>query len=354
MVGRIPVRNLWLLMLYASDCRHLLDSQMVGAEENPDELPDLVGELLANIVEHRLVRNLSSGYRSRQAVLNRVRGRIDLLTTERHQLLAKGKVACRFDELTVNTPRNRFVRAALEKIARLVKRREVAHQCYSLSVRLKNSGVFGNKPGRIELSADQIGRNDAQDRQMLALAQLAFDLAIPSEESGRHRLFAPEREERWVWQLFEKAVAGFFEVMLPSVEWQVRPGMKIFWPTRANSKGIDQILPTMRTDIVLENYTQSRRIVIDTKFTGILKKGYFDKMRLSSGYIYQIYAYIRSQELENDAMSMTSTGVLLHPAIGQMVDESVIIQNHLFRFMTVDLAGTALEIRNQLLRVIEI
>ena len=49
-------------------------------------------------------------------MLNRVRGRIDLLNTEKHQLLERGKVACQFDELTINTARNRFVRAALEAI----------------------------------------------------------------------------------------------------------------------------------------------------------------------------------------------------------------------------------------------
>ena len=61
--------------------------------------------VLAHAVEERLRRNLSSGFREREAELIRVRGRIDLLNTERHQLLARGKVACRFEELTIDTPR---------------------------------------------------------------------------------------------------------------------------------------------------------------------------------------------------------------------------------------------------------
>ena len=115
-VGRIPVRNLWLLMFYASDLFRMLGRDNLAYEDNPDELPNLVAEILAHAVEKRQRRQLSLGYRRRNAVISRVRGRIDVLTTARRQLLSRGRVACRFDELTINTPRNRFVRAALEKI----------------------------------------------------------------------------------------------------------------------------------------------------------------------------------------------------------------------------------------------
>ena len=103
-VGRIPVRNLWLLMLYASDLFRSHGKGGAGLEENPDDLPDLVAEILAHTVEERQRRRLSLGYRTREAALNRVRGRIDLLATERRRLLSRGLVACRFDELTIDTP----------------------------------------------------------------------------------------------------------------------------------------------------------------------------------------------------------------------------------------------------------
>lgn len=102
-IGRIPVRNLWLLMLYASDLFRDLEKAKVTVEDNPDEIPDLVAEILCRRVERRIQRNLSYGYQSRDAVLGRMRGRIDLLKTERHRLLERGKVACRFHELTIDT-----------------------------------------------------------------------------------------------------------------------------------------------------------------------------------------------------------------------------------------------------------
>jgi len=81
-IGRIPVRNLWLLMLYASDLTRERGVFNAITEDDINDLPGLIARLLANAVEHRLRRNLTRGYRRREMVLTRVRGRIDVLTTE--------------------------------------------------------------------------------------------------------------------------------------------------------------------------------------------------------------------------------------------------------------------------------
>lgn len=78
-IGRIPVRNLWLLMLYASDLFRERGTGKVGLEDTPEDLPDLVAAILVRAVERRQRRRLSLGYRSREATLTRIRGSIDLL-----------------------------------------------------------------------------------------------------------------------------------------------------------------------------------------------------------------------------------------------------------------------------------
>jgi 5-methylcytosine-specific restriction enzyme subunit McrC len=188
---------------------------------------------------------------------------------------------------------------------------------------------------------------------MVAAARLAFDLALPTEAAGTNSLAMPEREEVWVRRLFEKAVGGFYRVVLNPLEWEIQRGGKLEWQIDHRTSGIDGILPGMVTDVVLTHRLAARRIVIDTKFTSILTKGWYQEATLRSGYIYQIYAYLRSQAGRGDALADNATGVLLHPAIGERVDEAVAIQGHLLRFATVDLAGTAAEMREQLLRVIQ-
>lgn len=349
-IGRIPVRNLWLLMLYASDLFRSRGSGKVGLEDSPDDLPDLVAEILAHAVEVRQRRHLSFGYRSRDAVVNRVRGRIDVLKTERHQLLSRGLVACRFDELTIDTPRNRFVRAALESVSRVVRRADIAHRCRSLAAGMKAMGVSGAPPTRAEMSADRIGRNDAADRFMVDAAKLAFDLALPTETIGTNVLLLPDREAVWVRRLFERAIGGFYDVVLSPQGWRVQRGGTMGWDIQHKTPGIDAILPTMRTDIVLDHAPSTRRIVIDTKFNSILTSGWYREESLRSGYVYQIYAYLRSQAGLGDNVADHASGLLLHPSVGNDVDETVTIQGHRIRFATVDLAAPHFEIREQLLK----
>jgi 5-methylcytosine-specific restriction enzyme subunit McrC len=350
-IGRIPVRNLWLLMLYASDLTRIKGAFDAITDDDIDDLPDLVARLLAGSVERRLRRNLTRGYRRREVVLTRVRGRIDILTTEARQLLSRGEVFCRFEELTNDTPRNRLVRAALDLMVRLVRSDELRHRCRALSSSLVRAGVVGGRPSRADLAPDQIGRNDSVDRFMIALAQLAFDLALPTEDSGPKALVAPDREEVWVRRLFENAVLGFARVELEPLGWSVRGSIPLSWQVSSASEGLDAILPGMVTDVILDPPDGGRRVVIDTKFSSILARGRFDNARLKSGYLYQMYAYVRSQEGRGPLWDRAA-GLFLHPAIGGSLYEHVLIQNHPITFATVDLSGRAAAIRNELREIL--
>lgn len=351
-IGSIPVRNLWLLMLYASDLFRDIEKAKVAVEDNPDDIPDLVAEILCRRVERRIRRNLSYGYQSREAVLGRVRGHIDQLNTERRRLLDRGKVACRFDELTIDTTRNRFVRAALEEISKVVRRRSLAHRCRSLAASLKRMGVIGERPNRSEVSMDRFGRLDADDKPMLAAAHLAFNIALPTEATGAKQLSLPDREITWIRKLYEKGIAGFYDVVLSKRGWRVDAGKTMGWQIERKTLGIDKILPSMRTDIILDHSDAGRRIVIDTKFNSVVKRGWYREETLRSGYLYQIYAYLRSQEGKGDPLAENASGLLLHPSVDYMVNEAVVIQNHEIRFATVDLGSSAREIREQLLQVL--
>jgi len=108
----------------------------------------------------------------------------------------------------------------------------------------------------------------------------------------------------------------------------------------------------MRVDIVLNHPATKQRIVIDTKFNSVVTKGWYREKTLRSAYIYQIYAYLRSQEDNDDPLALHASGLLLHPSIGETIDETVAIQGHSIRFATVDLGGTARKIRKQLTNLI--
>lgn len=261
---------------------------------------------------------------------------------------SRGKVACRFDEVTIDTARNRYVRGALESIHRVVKP-ELAHRCRKLATDMKAMGVLGSPPSPAEMSADRFGRHHAHDRFMVEAAKLAFDLALPTETPGKRAIPRPNREEAWVRRLFERAVGGFFDVVLTPQGWEVNPGTQLAWQIESKTPRISGILPGMRADIVLDHPPSFRRIVVDTKFNSLLTSGWYRKESVRSAYVYQIYAYLRSQAGRGDPSADRAEGVLLHPAIGETIDETVVIQEHPIRFVTIDLTGTTRSFRERLL-----
>jgi 5-methylcytosine-specific restriction enzyme subunit McrC len=216
---------------------------------------------------------------------------------------------------------------------------------------MKLMGVSGDAPTMAEISRTRFNRNDANDRFMIAAAKLALELTLPTEAPGPNVLGLPERDEHWVRRLFERAVGGFCDVMLSPRGWRVWPGKELRWQVQDATSEIKSILPVMRTDIVLDHPDSQRRLIIDTKFTEILTQGRYRSRSLRSGYIYQIYAYLQSQVGNDDVMADHADGLLLHPAIGEQVDESVVIQGHRIRFATVDLTASSADIRSRLLEV---
>ena len=205
---QIPIRNVWLLQLFASSLYRSSGSSLVGAEENPEDLPDLVARILADEVTHRLHVGLTVGFRETTRPVTRVRGRINVLPTERHQLLQRGLVACTFSEIVADIPANQLARAALERAARLVPNEP---RFRSLALQLEAAGVRGQSPPLSSIPAMQRQRLLARDRLMIAAAELLLTLAIPTTHEGGKMLPLPALDDTYMRKLFERATFGLYQ-----------------------------------------------------------------------------------------------------------------------------------------------
>ncbi|MEZ9540470.1 5-methylcytosine-specific restriction endonuclease system specificity protein McrC [Vibrio sp. 10N.286.48.C11] len=346
-VGIIPVKNLWLLMLYASDCRYLAE-HLADSEASHHDALELVGKVLCDLLESRMRRELSKSFINRKDELNRVRGRVDVLQSERKMSLYRGKVFCHFEEVSADTARNRYTLNALQKLQKLTKNKNLLVRSRAISHQLKQLGISDIQVVGYSPSSERFGRHEIEDRKIIQLAELIHSMMLISESMGSKLLPKPEKQEQWVRKLFEKAVAGFYKLTLPKQGWKVSSNKQLRWQVEQESTLIPSLLPTMELDIQLDHHQLKQRIVIDTKFTNIVTKGRFDNTTFKSGYIYQLYAYIMSQKKEQDLLSLASSGMLLHPSVGEHYDEVVTIQGHQLRFCTVDLMAKPSEITKRL------
>ena len=92
-------------------------------------------------------------------------------------------------------------------------------------------------------------------------------------------------------------------------------------------------------------------VIVDTKFSSILGSRHFGGASLKSDYLYQMYAYVRSQE----GLGLRSDGtarLFLHPAIEVTLYEHAVVQGHSIAFATVNLGGSAAAIRRDLREIL--
>jgi len=254
----------------------------------------------------------------------------------------------------LDTPRNRFVKSALEKSAALIATllrqhklgetmkkdaQELARKCRQLARQMHEMGVLAPAPLPNSAELENFGRHDSTDRPMVQLSKFVFAMKLPTEKGGLVLTPKIDKPDEWLRILFEKAVLRFFTLdpVVRKEGWQAEGSKRPEWPTEDSSGRIKELLPTMETDIVLFNSDLGGRIVIDTKFTNILGQKHHhekeSKGKLKSGYLYQIYSYVMSQH----EVHPHAEGVLLYPQADEEFDEHTTIQGHRFRFVTVDL-----------------
>lgn len=350
-VAKIPIKNIWLLLLYASNLYQTLGKQQrIQLENNPEDLIKLVAELYCEAAWERLMRSLSCGYIQQTQILNRVRGKIDILATVRQHLLEKGRIQCQFEVLTIDTPKNRYIHAAAHTLLPLIEDKKLKIRCQKIISRFNTLKI--GQSTQYDFRADYFDRAGTQDRYLLTLCRLIFKMAIPTEQAGVQSAEQINKTDTWLRQLFEKATIGFARVNLPASRWKISSGKQLSWQQESASNHINKFLPDMQTDLIIEHTACQHRMIIDTKCTSIVRQSRSKKDKFKSEHIYQLYAYLRSQENTTDAPSCHATGMLLYPAIDENINEHVIIQNHTIRFSTINLQEDSRLIRKNLLRLL--
>jgi 5-methylcytosine-specific restriction enzyme subunit McrC len=345
----IPIKNVWLLILYASEVYKTSEDKFLNVEENPDDLYTIILELLCDQFDRNIAKGLSSNYVTRSENLTRVRGSINFLTTESKMLMQRGQVNCSYDELTLDIPRYQYVLMTLKNALFLKGIAGLKGRIIQNINILEGLGVTCQFRQNYELKSDRFGHFDYSEQALLQTCQLLNELKIPTMQKGNHLLpNLAEMSEEWLRKLFEKAIYGFYAKNLQTNVWEVSHNKKLQWKVDTDSLTTD-MLPQMEADIILKNKQTEQAIVIDTKFNKILVRNRFGKEKYRNGYIYQIYAYLRSQE--ENGCPVFQRGILIHPSVGEEISDKVKVQGYWLEFQTIDLTATAKEIKARLIEL---
>jgi 5-methylcytosine-specific restriction enzyme subunit McrC len=267
------------------------------------------------------------------------------------QVIRNGEVECDFQQYSVNEPRNQIIRSTL---ARLVQAGEFGADIKEADLlRHRLRWLVRNLEGveLVELNVESIRRlilvqNENDYRLMLSICELIVTRQMPLEGEGTQPLPRVDHDMLILHRVYERFVANFYRVHLK--EWNVNAQKRLDW----HAQNTNEHLPSMIPDLILEEKGTGKIIILDTKFTaGSLLENQWGKPVYDSSHLYQLYAYLRSQE-ELSAGYRTAQGILLYPVIRGRLSEKMQLQDHTMRIESVDLAARWQEVEKQLLEVI--
>ena len=347
----IPIRNLWHMLLYAWNEPPNSSNSLKQDEESAPTLDSLLCLILIRLIEQRFRIGLGRNYLDENHIIKGIRGQINFGESLKKNLFNKGQTSCRYQEFGINVPKNQIVRTTLQRMVSLGNFGVKKSDAQEISQRLRRASMTMDGVDIVELSLEfinrqQLGRNDRDYRIMLAICRLLLQRHMPLSNVGQSPLPSIDTFGLLMNRVYELFVANFYKYHL--LDWKVDSQKVLEW----NERFKISYLPIMKPDLVLEEKSSKRTIVLDTKFTPQTVRNQFGGERFQSSHLYQMYSYLKTQEELSDNKRVAS-GILLYPASGlNRFNERIELLNHDIHISSIDLSTPWQEIEQNLLELI--
>jgi 5-methylcytosine-specific restriction enzyme subunit McrC len=347
----IPIRNLWHMLIHAwSD--HSISKQIAfdEVEESPT-LDALLASMLASLASQRLRIGLGRGYVDLKAPIRAIRGRVNFAESLKRNSFEHGQAFCEFQSYGLNIPKNQIIRSTLAQLCQTGN--FGPDRLHADALRRTMRGLVRSLDGidLIELQPDfihrqQSGEKDNDYRLMLGICELVLLRLMPADSPGETRLPVPNRSELTLRIIYERFVANFYRLHLKG--WHVSPQKHLSW----HEGSPHPLLPAMRPDLVLEEKSTGRMLVLDTKFTPkSLIENQWGKKEFDSSHLYQLYTYVKTQEHVSPGHRQAS-GILLYPSTDDSVlSERIQLQDISLRVESINLALPWQGVEERLLQI---
>jgi 5-methylcytosine-specific restriction enzyme subunit McrC len=341
----IPIENIYYLLCYAWNKLEEKDRVKVSIDDKT-ELLDLFAKVLINATKLLLKRGIDKNYVEITQELPGVKGKIELTQTLKSNLLFKQRAICRFDDFSANSVLNRILISTIQK---LIKTKE-------LNKDLKLDLIYLSKMfidiDPIELSISvfnkiKLNRNNRFYGFIVNVCQIIHENTFPSEEPGKFKFSDFTRDEHKMNKLFESFLRNFYR--LEQKKFPVVKGESIIWQFEETDSIGKEFLPQMKTDISLEN--DSEKIIIDAKYYRETLITNFEKEKIKSNNLYQLFSYLLNQR-DGTEKNQKAKGILLYPSIQKEYNLKYRYQGHDIEIRTVNLNENWKKIESRLLEII--
>ena len=342
----IPVQNLYHLLTYAWD--QLEEAAEIAVSAEPaDTLLDLLARVLVQGTTHVLKRGLAREYVAEQELTGRLRGKLLLSESIRQQTLPTARAWCAFDELSYDVLINRLLKSALHHLlVAPVLSKPLRREVRALYIRLADVVLMPVRDIRIYEQV-KLHRHTAHYRLLLSICRLVHEEVLLTQDTGEHLFRDFTGNDKRMAALFERFVRNFYRLRQKHYKVQAE---SLEWALSTTNPEAKAVLPGMKTDVSLT--ADDRKIIIDCKYYQEALKKHYDKEKLISGHLYQLFAYVQHARLQLPERPVQ--GMLLYPVVQKEMRFSFQLSgtDHYLIIATVNLDQHWTQVEQELLAIL--
>ncbi|MCX6236920.1 MAG: 5-methylcytosine-specific restriction endonuclease system specificity protein McrC [Bacteroidia bacterium] len=344
---QIPIENIYFLLCYAWNKLDEKDRVNVKPEDYT-ELLDLFAKVLINATKMLLKRGIDKSYIDHTEELAGVKGKVQISQTLKSNLLFKQRTICNFDDFSANIILNQIL---VSTIYRLIRTKGLDKQMKSELVSLQRmlSGIDQIEITNSIFKQVRLSRNNHFYGFVMNVCQIIYESTFPSEEQGKYKFSDFTRDDSKMNQLFEAFIRNFYRIEQQKYRTVKKETIK--WQFDETDSENYQFLPQMETDITLEN--DMEKVIIDAKFYRETMTLNYDKERIKSSNLYQLFSYLLNQQ-DSNSKTQNATGILLYPTIEKDYNLNFKYSGHKILIRTVNLNSNWKNISLRLKEIIEL
>lgn len=344
---QIPIENIYFLLCYAWN--KLDEKERVNVSiDDKTELLDLFSKVLINATKMLIKRGIDKNYVDHTEELAGVKGKVQISQTLKSNLLFKQRTICNFDDFSANIILNQIL---VSTIYRLIQTKGLDKQLKSELVSLQRmlSGIDQIEITNPLFKQVRLSRNNRFYGFVMNVCQIIYESTFPSEEQGKYKFSDFTRDDNKMNQLFEAFIRNFYKIEQKKYKTVKKEIIK--WQFDKTDNESYQYLPQMETDITLEN--EDEKIIIDAKFYRETMTLNYDKEKIKSANLYQLFSYLLNQQ-DSSLKTQNATGILLYPTIETPYNLNFKYNQHKIQIRTINLNSNWRNISKRLKEIIEI
>lgn len=233
--------------------------------ENYMQLLDFQADILCGCIRDMLNNGLLNKFNSHLIETDRPRGSIDIQWQAKKGLLGKANLACKVNQVDINTHCNMIIKAAINRLLilnRLYKNHEIQNKNirrlrYFKDLLYDVSDITSIRGIRL-LSTLELPQ---KYRQVYSIQLVILKNFLVSSQSGRENLLDIKDKSK-VYEIYQNFVASFYKKKLQNKGLEVTSQEGIEW----KSMWDNQISTNLRPDCIIKDKLNKRILIIDTKW----------------------------------------------------------------------------------------